>query len=185
MSFRIFTQLVTRRVAVCSAFTLGSYLLVAASGCKPAGEASMSGSSTSSSSDNHGHDHADGDHDHDHDHDHGHGHGDAAPKTYAAAYEVLAKQQALIKAAFESDTPDNAHDPLHMVGGLLNTMKDLAAGDTAFSPEDKAAVATAHDDLMTAFGALDEFFHDGEKVEYSELSEKIDSGMSTLKGLVK
>lgn len=137
----------------------------------------MSGSSTSSSSDDHGHDHADGDHDHDH--------GDAAPKTYAAAYEVLAKQQALIKAAFESDTPDDAHDPLHAVGGLLNTMKDFAAGDAAFSAEDKAAVATAHDDLMTAFGALDEFFHDGEKVEYSELSEKIDSGMSTLKGLVK
>jgi hypothetical protein len=179
MSFGIFTQLVARPVAICSTLMLGGYLLVVTGGCKPAADSSSTSASNGSTSAEHDHDH--GDHDHDHDHDHG----DAAPKTYAEAYEALAKQQALIKEAFATDSPDYAHDPLHKVGGLLNAMKEMANSDASLSEEDKTAVATAHEDLMTAFGTLDEFFHDGEKVEYSEVSEKIDAGMSTLKGFVK
>ncbi len=173
MLFGIFSQLVAPRFAVSSALMLGGYLVVVSSGCKPAGEASTSTPSAGSTTSEHDHDHAD------------HAHGDAAPTTYAEAYEALAKQQALIKEAFESDSPDYAHDPLHKVGGLLKTMKDMAASDTAFSEENKAAVETTYDDLMAAFTALDDFFHDGEKVEYSEVGEKIEAGMITLKGFVK
>ncbi len=143
-------------------------------GCKPASDSTTGGVTAAESKvDHEGHDHD------------GHDHDAEEPKSYAEAYESLVKNQGMIKEAFEGDKRDYAHDPLHDVGGLLNAIKDFAEEDAGLSDDDKAAVATAYGDLMDAFTKLDEHFHGGAEVSYSDVSEQIETGLATLKGFAK
>lgn len=115
----------------------------------------------------------------------GDAHEDDGPETYAEGLEELTKQHAMIKEAFETDKHDYAHDPLHEVGHILEALPQLAAKDASLTPADTDAIKQAVDQLFEAFGTLDETFHGGEDIVYSEVEEKIQGAISTLKDYAK
>lgn len=111
-----------------------------------------------------GHDHADG-------HDH--------PHTLAEAHEQLAQMAGEIKAAFQADTPDDAHHAMHEIGNVILEIPELAKQAGAATAEEAKQLT---DDLLDGFGKLDNMMHGGDKVTWDDVSEKIDAAMEKLEG---
>lgn len=121
------------------------------------------------------------DHDHDHDHDHGH-----RPASLEAAVEEVLACRDVIRSAMEKDKPDDAHDPLHEVGELLELLPDLAA-ETDLPKEEWEALKAATDRLMDAFGQIDKAFHqkDGDRQgAYEKSAAEVDAAIQEIKANV-
>lgn len=114
---------------------------------------------------------------HDHDHEHGHEHG---PESLQDALKELTSLRDTMRDAFAANNQDAAHDPLHEVGHVLEAFPELARKEKV-SAENQAAIESAVNTLMDAFGAVDKTMHGQEGSTYSEESEKIDAAMSALK----
>ncbi len=111
-----------------------------------------------------------------HDHgDHGHEH----PETLADAVKQLEGISATIKAAFEKDDAEAAHEPLHEVGHLLEQVPDLVK-KSSLDEATKAEVQKASDTLFESYSAVDEGMHGGEGKKYSDVSEAIDGALKVL-----
>lgn len=127
----------------------------------------------------HGEEHADHEHAHEHSQDHG---SHVIPDNYAAAVAMLKEHYEEIKTAFAADDADQAHDPLHCVGDLLEALPKLATA-AQLTPEQTEAVQGAVDKMLDAYGTVDEALHHGEKADYAAVSQTVDEQMQVLEGL--
>ncbi len=76
----------------------------------------------------------------------------------------------------------NAHDPLHHVGALLEALPAL--GRTAgLSAEQRATLHQSVDQLLAAYGQLDEALHGGKKPDYDAVAARLDAAIAALEGL--
>lgn len=86
-----------------------------------------------------------------------------------------------IKAAFDADKQDEAHDPLHEIGHLITQLPDAAA-ETDLDESDWNQVKQASDNLMVSFGKVDARFHGEEEgVKFTEVEEDVQDAISVLK----
>lgn len=108
--------------------------------------------------------------------DHAHAHAE----TYAEAVAELDAMRSQISAAFAAGDPDQAHDPLHEVGHVLEHLVELAT-EQGLDADAVAEIGTAVDTLFDAFGRVDEKFHGGEEVAYSEVEADVDAAFATLR----
>ena len=178
-----------------------AFSLLAATGCKDPGNATIDPTDTSHSDDDghdhDGHEHGEDDHDHTtgdhngHDHD-GEDHGEHAhdgehkhPETYdEAVTELLAMQQAIAEG-FASDNADDAHGPLHDVGHLLEDTETLVK-KSDMDDKTKKKLHEAIEQLFTSYGAVDDKMHDeNEGKDYSDVAEQIENAINTLKAEAK
>lgn len=102
-----------------------------------------------------------------------------APETFAEALEQLATQKTNIQRAFEKSDPESAHDDLHTIGRVLESLPTLAK-KSGIAEADLPAVKEAVDALFDAFGKLDETLHGGDETPYKDVAEKIDTALSAL-----
>ncbi len=116
----------------------------------------------------------------DHDDDHGHEH----PETFADAMTQLSEFKTQIQTAFTTGDPDDAHDALHEVGHVLESLPDLA-GKVTEDDASKEAVAAATDKLFDAYEKLDGSMHGGDEVKYETIQSEIDDAFTTLQGIGK
>ncbi len=113
---------------------------------------------------------------------HGHSHSaeTPAPKTFKEGFELLSKQHAAIKTAFEAESPEDAHGALHDVGHVLESLTTLAASNPDISPS-LDAIKQYVEQLFEQFGLLDETLHGGNAVEFSEVNQEIETALASLK----
>ncbi len=116
------------------------------------------------SSQNHGHDHED--------HDHG-------PESLKDALTELASLRNTIRDSFAKNDQDAAHGPLHDVGAILEAIPELSKKEKV-SAEHQAAIETAVNTLMDAFGNVDKTMHGQEGSTYAEESATIDTTLTAL-----
>jgi len=133
-------------------------------------------------------------HDHEHGHEHKegetHDHGkESAPHDHSnmslgdAAKEIVTLQKA-IADAFAANDPDKAHDPLHEIGHIIGVLED-AGKKASLSEADAAELKAAKDGLMDAFSKVDGAMHGEGETKYSDVAEKVDQSIASLKKLAK
>lgn len=111
--------------------------------------------------------------DHDHEaHDHG-------PESLTDALAELTSLRNTIRDSFAKNDQDAAHGPLHEVGAILEAIPELAKKEKV-SADNQAAIETAVNTLMDAFGNVDKTMHGQEGSTYSEESATIDSTLNAL-----
>ena len=112
-----------------------------------------------------------------HDHEHAHA------ETLAEALTELDELHGAISKAFSANTPDDAHDPLHDMGDVLNEVVELAK--TEKLPEDRlAAIETSVKALLDGYGELDKTMHGGEGKTWEEVSGPINESLTNLKAAI-
>ena len=116
------------------------------------------------SSQNHGHDHEE--------HDHG-------PESLKDALAEATSLRDTIRDSFAKNDQDAAHGPLHDVGAILEASPELAKKEKV-STENQAAIETAVNTLMDAFGNVDKTMHGQEGSTYAEESATIDTTLTAL-----
>lgn len=107
------------------------------------------------------------------------------PANLAEGLEQLSEHCQEIKAAFEKDAPEDAHNALHEVGHLLEALPSLAEKSGKLATAEIDTLRQQVEVLFDAFGTLDETLHGGEAVVYSEIDSKIQTAMSALKEIAK
>ncbi|MEO1498360.1 MAG: hypothetical protein AAFV43_14545 [Planctomycetota bacterium] len=120
--------------------------------------------------------------DHGHEHDHDHDHGDRPESLHAAVAQLTATRDTIREAILEGDA-DDAHDPLHEVGELLEAIPDIAS-ETDLPKAEWDAVKAANEELFDAFGAIDKAFHtkDGDKkAAYEGVADKLDTAIEAIR----
>lgn len=132
---------------------------------------------------NQGEHHAHHDHAH-HDHDgdaseSDHGHGDHA-ETISDSVDQLEEMAKAITAAFAKGSPADAHDELHEIGHLIESLPELAK-EEQLPAQSQTKVSEICETLMDAFGELDGVFHGGEEPDVASLSAQINKGIESLK----
>lgn len=115
-----------------------------------------------------------------HDHDHG---GEKHPESLAEAIDAIAKSGKRILDAFKSGNPDDAHDELHDIGHLIESLPALGA-KSGLTPEANSTIATANEKLMDAFGKLDESLHGGEEQNLDDITRAVESSLAELQSIV-
>jgi hypothetical protein len=108
---------------------------------------------------------------------------DDAPESYAEAVTLLKEHYSVIKNAFESGNDNEAHEPLHHVGHVLESIPDLAES-AQLSSEQIEQVQQAVDEMFAAYGEVDKAMHANEEPDYAAVSETLDTHMSTLEAAV-
>ncbi len=114
-------------------------------------------------------------------HGHSHDHAQSAKSLHGAIVELRSIWTA-ISTAMDNNDPDAAHDPLHDVGRLLESLPDLAA-ETDLKESAWNEIKAEADRLFEAFAEIDAAFHtaDGEKVKaYDSAKSTIDKGVAAL-----
>lgn len=101
------------------------------------------------------------------------------PKDFASALAKLQDLKASIADAYAKEDPHLAHDALHEIGHVIETLPELAK-EAGLSEEAQAAVVSASENLMDAYAALDEGMHGGEEIGYDEVEQKIQDAMASL-----
>lgn len=110
-------------------------------------------------------------------HDHkGHDH---APESLTDALAELTSLRNTIRDSFAKNDQDAAHGPLHEVGAILEAIPELAKKEKV-SADNQAAIETAVNTLMDAFGNVDKTMHGQEGSTYSEESATIDTTLTAL-----
>lgn len=104
------------------------------------------------------------------------------PADYAAAVAALQGHYEKIKVAFESGSPDDAHEPLHEIGHVLEAIPDLATAELAADQAEKVNQAKA--ELFEAYGQVDDAMHKGETPDYAAVAEKIDTNIAVIEKAV-
>jgi len=115
-----------------------------------------------------------------HDHDHG---GEKQPESLAETVDAIAKSGTTILDAFKSGKPEDAHDKLHEIGHLIESLPALGAKSN-LTPEAISTIASANEKLMDAFGKLDESLHGGEEQNLDVISQAVESSLTELKAVL-
>ncbi len=111
-----------------------------------------------------------------------HSHEHTAPANLPEALKQLDAHAETIGKAFVAETPNDAHDSLHDVGYVLESIPVLAKD---LAEEKKAAVKKFVDELFECFNALDETMHGGIETPYSKIGERIKTALSGLKSAIE
>lgn len=161
-------------------FLLIPTLVLALIGCGSTEQSVSDSSSQSTAVELHDHDDHDG---HDHDHD-GHDHEESGqPESFAEAIGQISDMGSKIRAAFAKGEPGDAHDELHDIGHMIESLPELAK--KAGLPETKQKkVGEVTEALMDAFGELDGTLHGGEKVDVEEISTTISAQIEGLQAML-
>ncbi|MEM1224176.1 MAG: hypothetical protein AAGJ40_00675 [Planctomycetota bacterium] len=157
-------------------------------GCGPEDQTTGGSKSDDLASENH--DHSQG-HDHD-DHDHGehahdsHGHDHDAKDKPNSLRDAASKIESMgdkIIAAFADETPNDAHEELHDIGHLIESLPVLAT-KVDLPDEQQAEVRDSTGALMDAFGELDASLHGGDEVDVDQVSAKISTELEKLQEML-
>ena len=106
-----------------------------------------------------------------------------SPENFSEGLQKLVSQKTRIQTAFEKSDPDSAHDDLHEIGHVLESLPALAK-KSGIAEADLPAVKEAVDSLFDAFGKLDENLHGGDETPYKDVAEKIDTAIAALNKMV-
>jgi hypothetical protein len=121
-------------------------------------------------------------HDHDHDHDGQHEH----PTSLLEGYQMLGDLYGQIKAAFEKNDPEAAHDQLHEVAHILDEdMPGLILNNEALSDDQKSELKNVITKLFEEFSKLDDVLHGGPEIDFSNVNSEIEQAMNALKALIQ
>lgn len=116
--------------------------------------------------------------DHDHDHDH------EAVENFAEGVSTLRGHYETIRDALDEDDIDTAHDPIHQVGHLLESLQQLV-DHVGLDADDKATAQAAIDKMFEAYGEVDKAIHGAQPVDYEAVREPLDQGMADLESVVQ
>ncbi|GAB5405552.1 MAG: hypothetical protein Aurels2KO_37830 [Aureliella sp.] len=136
-------------------------------------------------------DSADGDsHSHAEGEEHGghedHGDGDShEEKSFEESVAELSQMKEVICEAFANGTPDEAHDALHGVGHLLESLPELASKELSLDEGAMESLDAAVESLFDGFGQLDETFHGGDEVDAAQISEDLSDAIAQMKAAVQ
>ena len=110
---------------------------------------------------------------------HDHGEHDHGPESLKDALAELTSLRDTIRDSFAKNDQDAAHGPLHDVAAILEAIPELAKKEKV-SAANQAAIETAVNALMDAFGNVDKTMHGQEGSTYAEESATIDSTLTAL-----
>lgn len=96
---------------------------------------------------------------------------DASQPTFRDAVAAIIDHDERIRAAFEADDPDAAHDDLHAIGHVLEDLPKLAG--TAGVAIDRKAVERSAGVLFDAFSRIDAKLHGGTGSTYADEAKTI------------
>jgi hypothetical protein len=88
-----------------------------------------------------------------------------------------------IRDGFQSGSPEQAHDPLHEVGHVLEALPELAA-DADLSASDIEALQSAVDQMFAGYGAVDDAMHSGEEPDYDAVAEQLEESLKAIEQLL-
>ena len=111
-----------------------------------------------------------------------HSHEHNAPSSLPEAVKQLNAHVETISKAFAGGTPNDAHDSLHDVEYVLESILDLAKD---LSDEKKTKIKKSLYELRECFAALDETMHGGQETPYSKVGETIKTALSSLKSAIE
>lgn len=125
-----------------------------------------------------------GDHAHDH-HGHGHGHAHddhdhAHVESYAAGVGKLTELHLKFREALDRDDKDAADEPVHEFGHVLEEIVPLAE-KAGLSSDSLDEVKQAVEHLFEDVGKVDEKIHGKAGAAYSEVAERVEAELETLK----
>lgn len=120
-------------------------------------------------------------HDHDHHHDHHH---HEEVENFADGVGKLRGHFETIRDALSEDDIDTAHDPIHQVGHLLESLTQLV-DHVGLDDDDQATAKAAIDSMFAAYGELDKAIHGAQPVDYEAVREPLDQGMADLEAVVE
>lgn len=105
----------------------------------------------------------------------------ANPKPLAQSLGKLQDISGEIIEAFKAGTPNQAHDQLHVVGGLLSALPKQAM-QAGLAATDIATIKESATGLMDSFGQLDKTLHSDTDVELDldGISEQINNGIKSI-----
>jgi hypothetical protein len=151
-------------------YSLATLLTIVLLGCGPAGDKAPGASESAS----HGDD----------DHDHGdHKDAPSGPRDFPAGVAALRGNYEAIRDAFQANDSDKAHQPLHDVGGVLETLPELA-GKAALGEAELASVKSAVAAMFDAYGQIDGAMHAKKQPDYAAVADKLDKGIADLQTVV-
>lgn len=102
------------------------------------------------------------------------------PTNFNEGLQLLNEQHAVIKAAFEAERPEDAHDALHDVGQVLEALPALASSNPKISSS-LDSIKQSVEQLFDQFGLLDETLHGGEEVDFEDVNHQIEKALLSLK----
>jgi simple sugar transport system substrate-binding protein len=106
----------------------------------------------------------------------------ARPGDLASGIVALKKDYQAIKDAFAKGDTEQAHEPLHDVGNVLEALPQL--GKSAHVPAaDSAKLSAAADKMFAAYGRIDGALHAGKPADYSAVAKELDEGMAAIETL--
>ncbi|HWL07595.1 MAG TPA: hypothetical protein VNQ76_04260 [Planctomicrobium sp.] len=108
--------------------------------------------------------------------DHAHEH----PTTYADAVAQLESLIRNINAAAAANEEEKLHDLIHDAQHLLSDVSSLAAKEN-LDEKQQASLRQAIQSIQADFGVVEEKLHGGEGKTFSEVAEKIETAIKTLK----
>lgn len=122
------------------------------------------------------------DHDHAGEHEHDHAGAETAkPETYSAAIDKLSQLTEEVCTAFKNETPEDAHESLHSVGHLLESLPALASKQMTLPEASMAELNASVETMFDAFTELDGTLHGGEAVDIAIIEEKLTQSLQKLK----
>lgn len=113
------------------------------------------------------------------------GHSGHSVDSFEDAVAELSEMKTVICKAFAEGTPDDAHDALHDVGHLLESLPELASKDLKLDQAAMTSLDAAVEALFDGFGKLDETFHGGDEVDAEQIESELAKAIDQLKQAVK
>lgn len=98
------------------------------------------------------------------------------------AMKQLNTHLATVAKAFSEKKPNDAHDALHDIKNLLESIPALAKD---LPDEKKSAVMKSVDELKESIDAVDETLHGGTETPYSKVEERIMAAMAGLRTAIE
>lgn len=112
----------------------------------------------------------------------GHDHAPTRPSDLSSGVAALDQHYRAIREAFMRHDTDDAHGPLHAVGGVLEALPELA--QAAELPADIAEKLQASVDIMfAAYGSIDEALHHGQPADYEAVACQLCEQMAAIRAL--
>ena len=113
--------------------------------------------------------------------DHYEAHEDS-PQSYGEAVTKLVALRDKMRDAFAAKNDEEAHEPLHEVGHLLESLPRLA--DKQTPAIDAESIKQTTDELFDLFSKVDEKMHGAEGAAYSDVASQVDAGVERLQNLI-
>jgi hypothetical protein len=130
------------------------------------------------------HDHEGHDHDsHDHDQD-GHAEDQTQPADFSAAVAAVHEDYEAIRDAFQANDMEKAHEPMHRIGRLIETLPEFAA-KAELGEQELATVKSAAAAMFEAYGEIDDAIHTGKQADYAAASGTLDKAMTDLQAVLE